>query len=196
MPLKASCWRSTTQRASAGCSPCGGCRRGCAARGSYSIVGGTSGPGRVLPRRCAAAPRPALRARVFRRRGCHCQQSGCSLSYVCMRYPLLPAPISMVFCTHSMCPTRTDYASQPCQGSPAHADCQAASCTGGAAVEECTSALLLSVKAALIGTEQTRRNGLVALGWLTRGLAMRGHERVQECLQTVRRCVVASAKCR
>ena len=55
---------------------------------------------------------------------------------------------------------------------------------GGSAGEECISDLLSSVRAA-VSAEETCHNGLVALGWLTRGLAMRGHERTQECLQKV-----------
>ena len=64
------------------------------------------------------------------------------------------------------------------------AECAFACLQGGPAGEECISALLSSVKAA-VSVEQTARNGLAALGWLTRGLAMRGHARTQECLQKV-----------
>lgn len=57
---------------------------------------------------------------------------------------------------------------------------------GGPAGQACISELLATVKDALGSVEQQRRNPLIALGWLTRGLAMRGHERTQECLETVR----------
>ena len=56
---------------------------------------------------------------------------------------------------------------------------------GGPIGEECVSALVSSVSRA-VGAEHTRRSALIALGWLTRGLAMRGHQRTQDCLQMVR----------
>jgi hypothetical protein len=46
--------------------------------------------------------------------------------------------------------------------------------------------LMASVRAGL-SAESTRRNALVVLGWLTRGLAMRVHHSVQDCLRQVRR---------
>ncbi len=45
--------------------------------------------------------------------------------------------------------------------------------------------MLLSAVNAAVSAEQTCGDGLVALGWLTRGLAMRGHERTQDCLHKV-----------
>ncbi len=45
--------------------------------------------------------------------------------------------------------------------------------------------MLLSAVIAAVSAEQTCRDGLVALGWLTRGLAMRGHECTQDCLRKV-----------
>ena len=45
--------------------------------------------------------------------------------------------------------------------------------------------MLLSAVKAAVSAEETCRDGLVALGWLTRGLAMRGHECTQDCLQKV-----------
>ena len=57
--------------------------------------------------------------------------------------------------------------------------------TGGSVGDECIAMLLDEVGAGL-RADSTSRNALIALGWLMRGIAMCGHQSVQDCLRQVR----------